>query len=131
LRSSNAADGDTLNLKEDDMDHMKKTTSGRWEVDRDITDPKAKWVGKKGWQSQPPAEQPSIAQIAKWIEDMGDWCEMMYDTVIELRERVSLIEGDRPKIAQLGQDLHQLDQVVKNLNPPPGTRPAAAQGPLT
>ena len=111
------------------MGHIRNTTSGRWVVEGDIKDPNAKWVGK-GWQSQPPADQPSIAQIAKWIEDMGDWCEMMHDTVIELRDRMSSIEGLRPKIEQLGQGLYELDHVVKNLNPPLGTRPAAAEGPL-
>jgi hypothetical protein len=114
------------------MGHIPETKSGRWLVEGDLKDPNSKWVPKeKRWQSQPPADQPSIAQIAKWVEDMGDWCEMMHDTVIELRERVSSIEGDRPKIAQLGQDLHELDQVVKDLKLPPGTRPVAAEGPQT
>jgi hypothetical protein len=74
------------------MDRIAKTKSGRWKVDGDVKDPNAIWRGEK-WQSQPPAERPNIAQIGKWIEDMEDWCEMMHDTVIELRDRVSAIEG--------------------------------------
>jgi len=111
------------------MGKIAKTKSGRWKVEGNVKDPDAIWRGE-GWQSDPPADQPSIAQIAKWIEDMGDWCEMMHDTVIELRERVSSIEGLRPSIEQLGQGLHELDHVVKSLNPTPGTGPAA-KGPLT
>jgi hypothetical protein len=112
------------------MGRIPKTKSGRWEVEGNFEDPNAKWVGKEGWRSHPPAEQPSVAQIGKWVEDMADWCEMMHDTVLELRDRVSSIEGLRPKIEQLGQDLYQLDYVVKQLSPPPGSRPAAAEGPL-
>jgi hypothetical protein len=131
LPCSNAADGDTLNLEGDEMGHIAKTKSGRWEVEGNIENPDSKWKSGKGWQSQPPADQPSIAQVGKWVEDMVDWCEIMNDTVIELRERVSKIEGLHPSIAQLEQDLHQLDTVVKDLKSASGTRPAAAESPLT
>lgn len=115
------------------MGHIAKTKSGRWEVEGNIENPDSKWKSGsgKGWQSQPPADQPSIAQVGKWVEDMVDWCEIMNDTVIELRERVSKIEGLHPSIAQLEQDLHQLDTVVKDLKSASGTRPAAAESPLT
>jgi hypothetical protein len=112
------------------MGKIDKTKSGRWEVKGDVKDPKSVWRGK-GWQSQPPADEPNLAQIAKWIEDMGDWCEMMHDTVDELRERVSSIEGLRLSVEHLGEDVHQLDHVVKSLSLPPGTRPAPAKGPQT
>jgi hypothetical protein len=112
------------------MGKIGKTKSGRWVVEGNVKDPNSVWRGK-GWQSEPPADGPSIAQIAKWIDDMGDWCEMMHDTVIELRERVSGIEGLRRSVEHLGEDVRQLDDVVKGLNPPPGTRPAAAKGPQT
>ena len=99
------------------MGKIAQPKSGRWEVEGDVKDPNSIWRGK-GWQSHPPADKPSMAQIEKWIDDMGDWCEMMHDTVIELRARVSEIEGLRLSVEHLGEDVRQLDHVVKSLDHP-------------
>jgi hypothetical protein len=100
------------------MDRPTKTTSGRWKVGGDPKDPKVKWEGS-GWLTEPIPGKKDIDQIAKWVEDMGDWCEMMHESMMELRERMLSVE-------RLEVDLHHLSEVVKGLNPP---RPPAARRP--
>ena len=85
-----------------------ETISKRWKVAGDPKDPTAKWKGGP-WVSQPPSPDPGMAQIAKWIEDMEDWCEMMHESMIEVRDRVAELE-------RLPQEFHELSEVVKDLS---------------
>jgi hypothetical protein len=97
------------------MARRTETTSKRWKVTGQGSN--AKWDGGP-WQSHPPGNK-DIDQMAKWIEDMQDWCEMMHESVMELRERMLSVE-------RLDEDLRQLSAVVEDLN---SSRPPAARRP--
>jgi len=90
------------------MPRPTETISKRWKVAGDPKDPNAEWKGGP-WGSQPPSEGLGLTQVGKWIEDMEDWCEMMHESMLELRERVA-------KIERLPQELHELSEVVKELS---------------
>jgi len=105
------------------MGRQTKTRSGRWEVKGNPNHPQAKWEHKPGeddWTSKGTGPV-SIERIVPWVNDMEEWSEMMYEAVLELRERMSAIEG-------LRHELHELSEVVKGgLKPRPKKRPPAAR----
>lgn len=88
------------------MPRRTKTTSERWEVKGDPNDPRAKWECKPGeeWRSKRTGVA-DLEKVKKWVEDMEEWSEMMYEAVIELRERVA-------PIAVIQQDLYQLSELM-------------------
>ncbi len=99
------------------MSRPTKTTSGRWEIKGDPNDPRAKWEPKPGdkWRSKRTGV-PDLEKIEKWVEDMEEWSEMIYEAVMELRERVA-------PIAPLQQNVDELNAAVeaikRDLKPAP------------
>lgn len=97
------------------MDRETRTRSGRWEIIGTPDDPRAKWVHKPGddWQSKGDGNV-DLPNIKKWVEDMEEWSEMMYEAVLELRGRVALIEGVRQQeLVELAVGHEQLAERIR------------------
>jgi hypothetical protein len=93
--SSNAADGDTINLEGDNMDRPTETRSKRWKVKGDP----AKWEGD-GWRSKPEGDK-DIEKIGLWVEDMEEWSEMMHEAVMELRGQQAALREEFRHLSEL------------------------------
>jgi hypothetical protein len=81
------------------MPRKTETTSQNWKVrgaDAGANDPQAKWTPEedKEWKSKPDGEFDE-ERLKQWVAEMVDWSEMMQEAVVELRERVALIEAVR------------------------------------
>jgi hypothetical protein len=85
-------------MEEDNMTRIKETTSRNWKVKggADANDPKAKWTPEEGkeWKSKPDGDFDE-ERLKQWVAEMVDWSEMMQEAVLELRERVAIIEAVR------------------------------------
>ena len=73
--------------------------TNNWIIDRDPSDPNAKWVEKvpgAGWQRQPDPGAPIPANITpelyQWVKNIGEWNKMMREAVVDLRRRVEILE---------------------------------------
>jgi hypothetical protein len=73
------------------------TETDRWKIDRDPSDPNAKWVPKVpggGYRvtkrGAPPESVPP--ELYEWVKDMGEWNKMMREAVVDLRRRVEELE---------------------------------------
>ena len=94
-----------------------KTTSGRWEIKGDPNDPLTEWElhrpGEK-WRSKRTGPRDwDPEKVMKWIEDMEEWSEMIYEAVLELRECVSPIPVIQQHVVELRAAMEQIRPDVK------------------
>ncbi len=74
----------------------RRKDTDKWTIStQDQNDSSAKWIAKPGggWRTQPGSARNNPTNwLEDWTRDMLEWGQMMHESVLELRERVSKLE---------------------------------------